>query len=308
MPDNKLPKVIASGYLKAFDNIPCYNLDNGQRVFRFTDMTVALRGKKHGKFGNYLAASNINQYIPERLRPLQDRDNDRLPQGITEADNDGHTIKTYEAEDFIDICVAFIEAANNPKIELSDPQKEIVQRAQKFIIATAKIGITGLIDEATGYQYLRPGNFLELKMSYLLTEDLREWEKTFPDELWGEFGRLTKWKGSLKHRPKYWGKLVNEFIYDCLDKDIAQYLRENKPPKETGVRYHQWYNKDRGVRALLEHIYKIIGMAKTCYDIDGLRYETRKHFTDDYLQYRIFDKKTLQTTVAKPINIESDEN
>ncbi|WP_244465634.1 P63C domain-containing protein [Devosia chinhatensis] len=41
----------------------------------------------------------------------------------------------------------------------------------------------------------------------------RRWnEKTFPDELWEEFGRLTNWQGSLIARPKYWGKLVIELF------------------------------------------------------------------------------------------------
>ncbi|WPC44827.1 P63C domain-containing protein [Clostridium sp. JS66] len=62
----------------------------------------------------------------------------------------------------------------------------------------------------------------------------REWEKTFPDELWFEFGRLTGWKGSLQLRPRYWGKLVKALIYRLLDKDIAEYLENNKPPKYTG--------------------------------------------------------------------------
>jgi hypothetical protein len=34
---------------------------------------------------------------------------------------------------------------------------------------------------------------------------MRKWEKTFPDELWVEFGRLTNWKGAVTKCPKYWG-------------------------------------------------------------------------------------------------------
>jgi hypothetical protein len=45
---------------------------------------------------------------------------------------------------------------------------------------------------------------------------MRPWEKTFPDELWKEFGRLTNWRGSVSHRPKYWGHLVMELVYEIL--------------------------------------------------------------------------------------------
>lgn len=290
--NENLLRVIASGYLIQFNNIPCYNLDNGQRVFRLTDMTLALRGKSHGKFANYLATSNIKKYIPARLIPLQTEDSDRTPRGVTLADNNGQIIRTYDAEDFIDICMAFIEAYDDD-VKLSDAQQEIVKRAKAFIRATAKIGITGLIDEATGYQYLRPEDELSLKLSYFLATELQEWEKTFPDDLWVEFGRLTNWKGSLKLRPKYWGNLVKEFIYEYLDEDVAHWLFNNRPPKITGKKLHQWLNKERGVRKLLEHIYQVIGIAKTCDKIGELRYQVAKNFSKDAFQPRLFEEKEI---------------
>lgn len=286
-----VPKVIASGYLAQFDNIAVYNLDNGQRVFRLTDMTMALRGKSHGKFANYLAASNIEEYLPKKLVP--DKNQDREPRGITIADNNGQEMKTYDAEDFIDICAAFIQAADDNQKKLSIAQQEIAERAKRFVLSTAKIGITGLIDEATGYQYIRPSNELELKFAFYLADELRPWEKTFPDQFWVELGRLTNWP-DVKRRPKYWGKLVNEFVYQAMDKDIANYLKENKPPKYTGQRYHQWLDADRGVRALTEHLWQVIGLAKTCSNVDELRYEVQKNFKGDIFQQRLFSPKQLK--------------
>ncbi|WP_242836716.1 hypothetical protein [Clostridium sp. BNL1100] len=49
-----------------------------------------------------------------------------------------------------------------------------------------------------------------------------------------------------------------------MDKDIATYLRENKPPKYTGQRYFQGLNESYGTKQLTQHIWQIIGMAKTC--------------------------------------------
>lgn len=285
----KIPTVIASGYLTAFNNLPVYNLDNGQRVFRFSDMSMALRGKYHGKFANYLATENIRKYIPERLRP--EGATARIPQGITEANLDGQLIQTYDATDFVDVCIAFITAEQKDE-KLSIPQQEIVERANMFIIAASKTGITGLIDEATGYQYVRPSNSLEMKMALFLVEENREWEKTFPDQFWAELGRLTNWS-NLKKRPKYWGKLVNEFIYEALDEDIAKYLQTEKPPKYTGQRYHQWLEGDRGVKALTEHIWTVIGLAKTCNTVDDLRYEVNQAFSKNLFQPMLFPRKEV---------------
>ena len=284
-----MPKVIASGYLAQFNNIACHNLDNGQRVFRLSDMTLVLRGKLHGKFANYLATENVRKYIPQRLWP--DPQKDRLAQGVTDANENGHIITTYDSLDFIDICVAFIKAADSGE-RLSIAQQEIVERARGFLIASAKVGITGLIDEATGFQYLRPPDDLEYKFAFFLADDLRPWEKTFPDKFWFELGRLTNWT-NLKKRPKYWGKLVNEFVYEALDKDIAKYLREHKPPKYTGQRYFQWLNEDRGVKALLEHLWTVIGLAKTCNTVNDLRYEIDRNFSKDYFQPRLMPVKHI---------------
>lgn len=179
----------------------------------------------------------------------------------------------------MDVCSAFAMANLNGE-ELSEAQQEIVKNANRFIIATAKIGIIALIDEATGYQYQRSAKELQNKIKYFLTDnpDGREWEKTFPDELWYEFGRLTNWKGSIQKRPKYWGKYVNSLIYDCLDADIAKYLRENKPPKYTGQRYFQWFNGEYGIKELTQHIWQIIGMAKTCETMNELKILAEQKF------------------------------
>jgi hypothetical protein len=83
---------------------------------------------------------------------------------------------------------------------------------------------------------------------------------------------LTKWKGGVNHRPKYWGKLVMELIYEYLDPDVAQWLRENAPEPIHGQNYHQWLSEQYGLRRLIEHIWKVIGVASTCETMEELRY------------------------------------
>jgi hypothetical protein len=43
---------------------------------------------------------------------------------------------------------------------------------------------------ATGYQFERADDALQIKLRAFIAEELRAWEKAFPDELWAEFGRL----------------------------------------------------------------------------------------------------------------------
>jgi hypothetical protein len=96
-------------------------------------------------------------------------------------------------------------------------------------------------------------------------------EKTFPDELWVEFARLTNWKGSLHSRPKYWGKLVMELVYGYLDPDVAEWLKTNAPTPRHGQNYHQWLSNQYGLKKLIEHIWMLIGVSKTCSSMTELR-------------------------------------
>jgi hypothetical protein len=138
-----------------------------------------------------------------------------------------------------------------------------------------------LIDEATGYQYVRAPDELGLKLQFFLADTMQKWEKTFPDSFWYQLGRLTNWKGSLHNRPKYWGKLVNEFVYYYLDKDLAQWLKDEVPPKITGKKYHQWLNEQARVRTLIGHINQVTGLAMTCNTISELRVKMRENFSAD---------------------------
>ena len=100
---------------------------------------------------------------------------------------------------------------------------------------------------------------------------MRKWEKTFPDDLWKEFARLTNWKGTVTQRPKYWGKLVMELVYGYLDKDVAKWLKDNAPEPRHGQNYHQWLSGQYGLKKLVEHIWMLIGVSRTCENMVELR-------------------------------------
>jgi hypothetical protein len=116
------------------------------------------------------------------------------------------------------------------KVAIVTPRQiDIANRAAGFLRACAKTGIIALVDEATGYQYDRAQDALRLKYKLFLEDEMRKWEKTFPDQLWVEFGRLTKWQGPVHSRPKYWGKFIMELVYGYLDPDVAKWLKDNAP-------------------------------------------------------------------------------
>jgi hypothetical protein len=252
-------------------SVPCYVLSNGQRVIGRTSMTELLTGiKGGGGLEKYLDVGYLKPLISidevlERMVPF------RLP----EVEGLERKVKGLPADLAIDICRAFVTAMENslrpggPR--LSERRMQMAIQASMFLAACARIGLEALIDEATGYQYDRAQDALQVKLKAYLEEEMRKWEKTFPDELWIEFARLTAWRGTVSQRPKYWGKLVVELVYEYLDADVAQWLRENAPTPRHGQNYHQWLSSQYGLKRLVEHIWMLIGVARTCGTMTELR-------------------------------------
>jgi len=261
--DSKVPRAAWWGALPIGDmEVPVFVLENGLRVISRTGATGLLSDRKGGgNLENYLQVAALREYIPPDLSGLAVE----FSLHIT-----NKKVLGYSAETFLEICRAYIRALAAGALD-TDRQKEIAVKASMFLAACAKVGLVALIDEATGYQYDRAADALRVKLKAYLAEEMRDWEKTFPDELWQEFGRLTNWKGSVTQRPKYWGHLVTELVYQYLDRDVCKWLKENKPQPQKGRNWHQWLSDQYGLRKLIQHIYTLIGIAKTCTTMRELR-------------------------------------
>jgi hypothetical protein len=267
--------------------VPCYVLDNGEKIIGRTSATELLTGiKGGGALEKYLGVKALEPFINSNL--VLER---MVPFRLLEVEGLDKAVKGLPADLMIEVCqgfVAALQASFDPQSthpRMTDRQRQMAMQASVFLSACAKVGLEALIDEATGYQYEREEDALQVKLRAFIADELRAWEKTFPDELWSEFGRLTAWKGSLHNRPKWWGKLVIEMIYDTLDPDVAEYLKNNKPPP--GVRWHSQLTENLGVRALVSRCYEVIGMAKTCENMRELRYKVAKHYGKEVLQFSL---------------------
>ncbi|HEV2843168.1 MAG TPA: P63C domain-containing protein [Chthoniobacterales bacterium] len=263
-------------------SLPCYVLNDGRRVISRTGATQVLtENKGGGNLENYLKVAALAPHLPATLpdQAIQFQ----IPGVVNK------TVIGYEAGAFLDICRAYVSAQNAGDLG-TKRQLEIAAKSAMFLAACAKVGLIALIDEATGYQYAREDDALRFKLRVFLEEEMRQWEKTFPDQLWHEFGRLTRWTGSVTQRPKYWGKLVMELIYEYLDADVAAWLRENAPQPRHGSNYHQWMSNQFGLKKLIEHIWMVIGMAKACETMQELR---------DRMAYQ-FGRQPFQLTLYLP--------
>lgn len=286
-----MPVAVHRGNLNIMGmDVPCYVLNNGVRVIGRTSATEVLTGiKGGGALEKYIAVKALEPFIPidsvvERMVPF------RLP----EVEGLERAVKGLPADLFIDICQGFVTAleyhfkSDSPHPKLTVRQQQMAVAASMFLSACAKLGLEALIDEATGYQYEREVDALTVKLAAYLESDMRKWEKTFPDELWEEFGRLTNWQGQLTKRPKYWGKLVMSLIYEKLDPDVAKWLKEHAPAPKHGQNYHQWLSGQYGLKKLVEHIWMVIGMARTCETMTELKDRVNALYGNEPVQLRLY--------------------
>ncbi|OJH82243.1 P63C domain-containing protein [Serratia marcescens] len=262
------------------EDIDCYVLDTGDRVIALRATVKAIAEVDSGALADYIGARSLKSFIDSELILAE----------LLEFTVPGTQFKSQglKTEQFELICRGYIQALYSKEASLTPRQKEIAIKCAVLSAGLTRTGLDALIDEATGYQYERAEDALQVKLRAFIAEELRAWEKTFPDELWEEFGRLTGWSTPLQSRPKWWGKLVIELIYDTLDADVAKYLKENKPA--AGVHWHRQLTENLGVRQLVSRCWEVIGVAKTCDNMHDLRSRVAQHY----------GKKPVQITMYLP--------
>lgn len=161
----------------------------------------AITGKEGGNLGEYIGVSSLKDHINKDL-VLGESYEFEVPgtqfrgRGIT-------------AESFLAICRGYVAALQKGDLN-TQRQQEIAVSCSIILGSCAAVGLIALIDEATGYQYERAEDALQVKLRAFISDELRAWEKTFPDELWEEFGRLTNWSGpQFRHGGFYWKRVVH---------------------------------------------------------------------------------------------------
>ncbi|MDR5616276.1 P63C domain-containing protein [Arsenophonus sp.] len=164
----------------------------------------------------------------------------------------------------IDICKAIIDAKEANK--LPESRLAAAKQAQMLINASAKTGIKNLAYAVAGY---RPEVYEVIEaFKEFVREEARGYEKEFPEELydaWYRIYQLNKPEG--RGRPFIFRKLTNEQIYIPLAKSQGKILELAKNNKiENGKKnekIHQFLS-DVGVKALKQHIGKVLGVAALC--------------------------------------------
>lgn len=276
-PITTLRRATHSGILNiGGQDLECAVLDDGTRVLSGTAVFKAFGRKRRGvrstsaktdtgiKLPGFVDANNlkpfINQALMARITPVE---------FTTQS---GQVLSGYECGVLPAVCEVYLRARDNDA--LTPNQIKLAIASDALVRSLAQVGISALIDEATGFQYDREKKALQDLLQQYLAKELQPWAKAFPDEFYQEMFRLKGWDFPIVNRPGIVGTYTNDLIYERLAPGVLEELEKRNPKKETGRRksaHHQHLTPDLGTPALKQHISHVTVIMKSHENWDGFQ-------------------------------------
>lgn len=242
--------------------ISCYVLEDGRRVLslggmvRSLDMSIGSASKRQGdRLVNFATGRAIKPFVSEDLL-------NRMKEPVRFRAPSGGTVATgYEATILPDLCDAVLEARKAGALRRD--QMHIASACELLVRALARVGIIALVDEATGYQEVRDRRALEEILNKYISEELRKWTKTFPDEYFHQIFRLKNWRTPTAPgaRPGVIGNYTNDIVYARLAPGVLDELQKLNPSDGKGRRKHknfQFLTPDHGHPKLKDHLSDVV--------------------------------------------------
>jgi hypothetical protein len=169
----------------------------------------------------------------------------------------------YEATVLPEVCKAILDARK----VLTPQQQHLTRQAEILLSGLANVGIIELVDEVTGYQDFRSRDALAEILEAFVAKEIRRWVRTFPPEFYSEMLRLRgmTYQGAMSgKRPRYFGILTNNLVYDRLAPGVRKELQAKNPAVD-GRRKHkhfQWLTTDVGHPKLQQHLISVVSFMR----------------------------------------------
>jgi hypothetical protein len=181
-----------------------------------------------------------------------------------------------------DICDVVLTARRAGKLQAQ--QMHIADRCEILVRGFARVGIIALVDEATGFQRDRAATALSKILEAFIAKELQRWVQTFPPDYYEQIFRLRgrDYQHDQVQRPRYFGVLTNDIVYDRLAPGVLEQLKKANPKDETtGRRKHknfQWLTSNIGYPKLREHLGAVIATMKLSNDWHDFKAKLDKNY------------------------------
>lgn len=249
-------------------DVECYVLNDEQKtaVISQRGMASALGFDESGggRLPRFLKGEKVSKYVgPELVDNLQ---NPLVFKWSAAGSNvPARTVHGYDVTILIDICKSVIRASADGV--LLGRQERIARQAQVIMGASAKAGIQGLVYALAGYDATKAEVIQAFK--FYVREEAREYEKEFPDQLYGEWYRLYQLPKPERNKPWKFMRLTVSHVYTPLARSNGRILaltREKRAASEDRhAKLHQFL-QEIGVKALRTHLGQLLGIAQVSND------------------------------------------
>lgn len=266
------PKALFSGSLKIGKwVVPVFVLDDGQRVLSSRDTLYIFGGPS--KEGAQALVARVAQH--QTLRNTATVSEALSGMRKVEFSTEGGGLQAGIAADgVVSICRLLMTAREYGL--LGKDEIKAARAAESIVLSIASVGLTALIDEATGFQGNRERDALQKLLDQYLRKEFAMWSKRFPDEFYIQIFRLKDWtwKGMKENRPGVVGHYTKDIVYSRLAPGVIQELERLNPSDGHGarsVKHHQWLTDEIGHPALARHIFEVLGVMRASGSWDEFR-------------------------------------
>jgi len=268
--------------------LPCSVLPDGTRVLHERGVMKALGIARSGYASNrakeaagdgaalplFVAPINLKPFVDLELAEVL-----RSPIWYRPASgtHSGIPHKGIRAEVLPRICNVWLKARDEGV--LRGKQLAVAACADIIVRGLAEVGIIALVDEVTGYQFVRPNDELRRILERYISKELARWVHTFQPDFYREMYRLRSWTlDPTSHRkPGAVAKYTINLVYDRIHPDLLRELKQSRAGWEDaggskGGKLHQFLTVDAGHPRLKQHLEGVIQIMRFANDWDQLMY------------------------------------
>jgi hypothetical protein len=274
--DHRLPDFprVLEGFKSELDlagvKIPCAVIGGPkgvQRVLTENGITYAILGERSGASKRLKKAALVEGALlplfvaPSQLKPFISRELEDGPLKPIDYQDGDRIVRGFDASVLVVVCNIWLSARQAGVLQTQQLPK--AQKAELLTRALAETGIVALVDEATGYEKVRPQNALQRYLEILVRKELAAWAKKFPDEFYENIYRLKgwPWPGMRKNRYSVVAYYTRDLVYERLGPGLLKELEGKSPKNGDGYRpsrLHQWLTDDVGDPLLAQHLHSLM--------------------------------------------------
>jgi hypothetical protein len=269
-------------------------LEDGTRVITQSAVFKAFGRTKRGRMKDDVRVPNMPAFIDaNNVQPYINQDLKDLLNVIVYTSINGNESSGYDANILPLMCKMYLDARQDKVLKTA--QMPLARASEILLVGLSKLGITALVDEATGYQYDRERFELQKILTSYISEEILRWQLTFTDDFYKQVFRL--WglpfiPKYVKNKPSFIGNLTIKYIYDQLPTGVLDKIREKTGKTAKGNWKYQWH-RNLTEEVGREHLKKQIIEVTLLMEISKDKKAFEKLFKEKYqksAQISLFDE------------------